>query len=136
TPTPNTNNLEYAFTVSSYGTLATNLAADLSYVNLSAPGFFSRYSQIADSGSRDIIRAELQLANRLIDGSTGLPYDNLAAPNPADSTFTYYETNVINYGFPAGNTGHFPGDANVPGMPGPTTTNGNSYAMDSAPHLY
>jgi PA14 domain-containing protein/Ig-like domain-containing protein/lectin family protein len=136
TPTPNTNNLQYDFTVSSYGALATNLAADPAFVDLGSPGFFIRYSQIADSGSREVSRAELQLANLLIDGSTGLPYNNLAAPNPADSSFTYAETNVINYGFPAGSTGDFPADANVPGIPGPTTGDGSSYAMDAVTYLH
>ncbi len=135
-PTPNTNTWEYRFTVGQYSTLPTNLVADLSYVNLGSPGFHLRYSQTADAGSRDVSRAELQLEGLLIDGSTGLPYPNLAAPNPLDGTFTYSETNVINYGYPPGSTGDFPGDANVPGMPGPTTGNGNSYAMDAVTYLH
>ncbi len=134
-PTPNTNTLAYGFTVSAFSTLPTNLVANPAYVS-GFQGFFTRYSQIADSGSRDIIRAELQLANLLIDGSTGLPYDNLAAPNPANSTFTYVETNVINYGFPVGSTGNFPSDTDVPGVPGPTTGNGNNYALDAVAYLH
>jgi len=132
----NTNTLNYGFTVSAFSTLPTNLVAAPSLVSLNSQGFAIRFSQIADAGSRDILRAESQLANLLIDGSTGLPFDNLAAPNPADSTFTYVETNVINYGFPAGSTGNFPGDAGVPGVPGPTTGHGNNYAMDAVAYLH
>jgi PA14 domain/Bacterial Ig-like domain len=136
TPTPITTTQQWDFTVITFSTLPANLAADPSFANLASPGFFTRYSQIADLGSRDVSRAELQLANLLIDGSTGLPYANLAAPNPADSTFTFLETNVINYGFPAGSTGDFPNDTTVPGMPGPTTGNGSSYAMDAVTYLH
>jgi hypothetical protein len=136
TPTPITTTQQWDFTVVTFSTLPANLAADPSFANLASPGFFTRYSQIADLGSRDVSRAELQLANLLIDGSTGLPYVNLAAPNPADSTFTFLETNVINYGFPAGSTGDFPNDTTVPGMPGPTTGNGSSYAMDAVTYLH
>jgi hypothetical protein len=135
-PTPKTNTLQWGFTVASYSSLATNLAVDPSYVKLNSPGFFTRYSQIADAGSRDIGRAELQLANLLIDGSTSLPFPNLAAPNPDDGTFTYHETNVINYGFPAGSMGDFPNDTTVPGMPGPTTGTGDSFAMDAVAYLH
>lgn len=133
---PITNTLQWGFNVATFPTLPTNLVANPSFANLSSPGFSIRYSQIADLGSRDVSRAELQLANLLIDGSTGLPYDNLAAPNPMDSTFTFLETNVINYGFPVGSTGDFPNDTTVPGMPGPTTGNGSSYAMDAVTYLH
>ncbi|MDQ6630777.1 MAG: PA14 domain-containing protein [Verrucomicrobiota bacterium] len=136
TPTPTTNTFQYGFTTATYNPLATNLAVPASYANLSAPGFFIRYSQIGDLGSRDIFRAESQLANLLIDGSTGLPYVNLAAPNPTDSSFTYPETNVINYAFPPASAGNFPNDANVPGIPGPTTGNGSSYAMEAVTYLH
>jgi hypothetical protein len=136
TPTPITNTLQWGFTVATFPSLPTNLVANPSFANLSSPGFSIRYSQIADVGSRDITRAESQLANLLIDGSTGLPYDNLAAPNPADSTFTFLEPNVINYGFPAGSTGDFANDTTVPGMPGPTTGTGSSYAMDAVTYLH
>ncbi|PWU16295.1 MAG: hypothetical protein C5B50_13860 [Verrucomicrobia bacterium] len=133
---PVTNSWDWSFTVAPYSALPATLAADPSFVNLNSQGFFTRYSQIADSGSRDVSRAELQLANALIDGSTGQPYPNLAAPNPADGTFTYFETNVINYGFPAGTTGNFPNDTTVPGMPGPTTGTGSSFAMDAVTYLH
>jgi len=136
TPTPNTTTFQYEFTVASYSSLPSRLAADPSFVNLTAPGFFIRYSQIADEGSREITRAELQLANLLIDGSSGLPYANLAAPNPQNSTFTRLEPAVINFGYPAGATGNFPNDTDVPGLPGPTTGNGNSYAMDAVSYLH
>jgi hypothetical protein len=136
TPTPNTTSFQYEFAVAAYSALPPALAVDPSFVNLSAPGFFIRYGQIADIGSRDITRAELQLADLLIDGSTGLPYPNLAAPNPTDSTFTRLEPGVINYGYPPGSTGNFPGDAEVPGVPSPTTGNGINYAMDAVTYLH
>jgi hypothetical protein len=135
TPTPNTNTLQYGFTVATYTTLSTNLIAPGSLVSTN-PGFAIRYSQIADSGSRDTTRAESQLANLLIDNSTGLPFANLAATNPADGTFTYVETNVINYGFPAGSSGDFPNDTGMPGLPGPSTGTGSDYAMDAVAYLH
>jgi hypothetical protein len=136
TPTPITNTLQWSFTVGTFAALPTNLVADPSFVSLGSPGFSIRYSQVADLGARDIARAESQLAGLLIDNSTGLPFVNLAAPNSADSTFTFHEANVINYGYPAGSTGDFPGDTDVPGIPGPTTGNGSSYAMDAVTYLH
>ena len=136
TPTPITNTLQWSFTVATFATLPTNLVADPSFVSLGSPGFSIRYSQVADLGARDIARAESQVAGLLIDNSTGLPFVNLAALNLADSTFTFHETSVINYGYPAGSTGDFPGDTDVPGVPGPTTGNGSSYAMDAVTYLH
>ncbi len=135
-PTPNTTTWQWAFTVGTYGTLPAGLAADSSYVDLTAPGFFTRYSQIADAGSRDIGRAELQLANLLIDGSTGLPFANLATPNPADGSFTFREAATLNYGFPAGATGDFPNDTGLPGLPGTTLTDGSGYALSAVTYLH
>jgi hypothetical protein len=136
TPTPITNTLQWSFTVGTFTALPTNLVVDPSFVSLGSPGFSIRYSQVADLGARDIARAESQLAGLLIDNFTGLPFVNLAAPNPADASFTLHETNVINYGYPAGSTGDFPGDTDVPGVPGPSTGNGSSYAMDAVTYLH
>jgi PA14 domain/Immunoglobulin domain/Bacterial lectin len=136
TPTAVTQTWQYGFTVANFPTLPTNLVAAPSYANLSSPGFSIRYSQVADEGSRDTTRAESQLAGLLIDSSTGLPFVNLAAPNPADSTFTFLEPNVINYGFPAAATGDFANDTTVPGMPGPSTGTGSSYAMEAVTYLH
>ena len=136
TPTAVTQTWQYGFTVADFPTLPTNLVADPSFANLSSPGFSIRYSQIADEGSRDTTRAEAQLAGSLIDSTTGLPFVNLAAPNPADSSFTFLEPNVINYGFPAAATGDFGNDTTVPGMPGPSTGTGSSYAMEAVTYLH
>ena len=135
TPTPRTNSLAYGFTVDTYGVLSPSLAVSPSFVNLSSPGFNIRYSQIADMGSRDITRAELQLANLLTDGSTGQPYENLSAPNPTDSSYTYQEPGVLNYSYGA-SSGNFPNDAPLPGLPGPTTFNGDGYAMRAITYLH
>lgn len=136
TPVPNPGSWSYKFTVAGYSALDTNLAADVSFANLATPGFATRYSQIADAGSREITRAELQLANLLIDGSSGLPYTNLAAPNPNDNSFNYYEPNVINYAYPQADQGSIPGDLAMPGLPGPTVGTGSSYAFDAVTYLH
>jgi PA14 domain len=133
TPTPFTNTLHYEFTVSTYGTLSTNLIASPSLVS-STNGFAIRVSQIDANFGPTVQRAERQLANLFIDPSTSLPYANLATPNPVDSSFNYFETNVMNYSlFP--DQGSFPLDSAMPGIPG-TTGGATNIALDAVTYLY
>jgi hypothetical protein len=133
TPTPDTNTLQYGFTVAAYSTLPTNLLAPASLVSTN-PGFTIRVSQIDVNFGPTLQRAEKQLANLLIDPNTSQPYTNFATPNPADSSFTYLETNVVNYSLSL-DQGDFTPDLSMPGIPGVNggTTN---IAMDAVAYLY
>ena len=133
TPTPNTNTLQYNFTVAPYATIPVTLAASPSLVSTN-PGFNLRVSQIDVNLGPTLQRAENQLANLLIDASTGLPYVNLATPNPNDSSFNYTLSNTVNMSV-FGAQGNFTTDDFMPGLPGATggTTN---VAMDAVAYLY
>ncbi len=61
-------------------------------------------------------RAEQQLANQIIDGSTGLPYVNLAANQP-NNLGLYIEPGTINYEQGGNFAGFFAGDKPFPGIP-------------------
>jgi hypothetical protein len=133
TPTPNTNTLQYSFTVPAYATISTNLVANPGLVS-STQGFFFRVSQIDVNLGPTYQRAESQLANLLIDASTGFPYTNNATPNPADNSFNYPLTNTINMSVNNGQ-GNFPTDDQMPGLPGVTGGTIN-VAMDAVTYLY
>jgi hypothetical protein len=59
-------------------------------------------------------RAERQLANQLIDPTTGQPYGNECANNGPFGFYT--ETNAINYEEAGNATGYFGGDTTFPGL--------------------
>ncbi|WP_040549795.1 PA14 domain-containing protein [Pedosphaera parvula] len=133
TPTPNTNTFQYGFTVATYTTLPTNLIATPSLVSAN-PGFTIRVSQIDVNLGPTLQRAENQLANRLIDPTTSLPYTNLATPNPIDASFIYQETNTLNYSLTF-DQGNFTPDISMPGIPG-TTGGATNIALDAVTYLH
>src|SRR5207245_6626739 len=58
------------------------------------------------------------------------PYPNSAIRNPADNSFTYIETNVINYDVSAGSNGNFTPDNQMPGIMGTTDLETANAAME------
>ena len=127
-PTPNTNTLNYGFTVATYAALPTNLVANPSLVSANK-GFDLRISQIDAHLGNTIARAENQLANLLIDPNTSLPYLNQA------TTPSTNEGYVINYS-KAGGQGDFPTEPanSIPGLPG-TTGGDTNAAMEVVTYL-
>jgi hypothetical protein len=126
-PTPVTNTFQYNFTVPSYTTLTNPASQSLVSAN---PGFDLHISQIDADLGQTLQRAAAQLANQLIDPSTGLPYANLATIS------NYVETSVINYST-AGYQGDFPTELpdSIPGLPGVTGGDTNA-AVDVETYLY
>lgn len=133
---PTTNTFSYAFTISAYRTLATNLATAPGVVNTGTEGFRTRISQVADDLGNTVSRAEQQLAGLLTNSATALPYDNLATPNPEESNFVYNITNVINFDQAGlgGLSGNFTPDEAIPGIPGITASD-DYIALDAVTYL-
>ena len=77
-----------------------------------------------------IANAELELAGKITNSVTGQPYPNSAAPNPVDNSFTYVETDVINYDRNAGSFGNFTPDKQMPGIMGTTDLETANAAME------
>jgi hypothetical protein len=77
-----------------------------------------------------IAHAELELAGMVTNTATGKPYPNSAIPNPADNTFTYTETGVINYDRDAGSNGNFTPDNQMLGIMGSQDTETANAAME------
>jgi len=77
-----------------------------------------------------IAHAELELAGKVTNSATGQPYPNSAIRNPADNSFTYTETAVINYDRNSGNFGNFTPDNQMPGIIGTSDLETANAAME------
>ena len=131
-PTPGTTTFTYGFTAATYGTLTNPAAPALVSPN---PGFNLRISQIDANLGPTLQRAESQLANLLIDPSTGLPFANQA------TVASFAEPAVINYSTQGGQGDFATEPANsIPGLPGAlpdtTPTGDTNAAMEVVTYLY
>src|SRR2546430_3977812 len=81
-----------------------------------------------------VAHAELELAGKVTNTATSQPYTNSAVPNPADGSFTYFESTVINYdrgpGLTLGPFGNFQPDNQMPGIIGSTDLETANAAME------
>ncbi|MBI3849255.1 MAG: hypothetical protein HY298_03035, partial [Verrucomicrobia bacterium] len=110
------------------------LAAPPGSVNTNLPGFKLKIHQLPvnrfPGNQNSLANAGRQLADGYIDPATALPYANEATPNPADSSFNYVVTNVINlseWGV-LKQFGDFALDDNTPGIPGINFSDNNYVA--------
>jgi len=125
-PIPNTNTWQWSFVVGTYTSLPGTLQAAPALVSANA-GFDLRISQIDGDQAKSLQRAEDQLANLVLDPSTGLPYPNLA------TLTSYAESGTLNYSRDGGQ-GNFPTDASFPGLPGSQGATTNA-ALDAVAYL-
>jgi len=126
------------FTVQTYATLPSSYAVGAP--DTSKPGFTlhvwridaqdANGAEITLDPNDTIAHAELELAGMVTNTATGQPYPNSAVKNPADNSFTYGETGVINYDVAAGNNGNFTPDNQMPGIMGTTDLETANAAME------
>jgi hypothetical protein len=132
-PTTQTN--QFSFVVISYPTIPASYAAT---ADTTSPGFTQRIFQGGTATVSSIASAENLLGGFLINPATGLPFPNTAQTN-TDGTWTFVQTNVLNYNIyaptNATSAGDFPGDIQFPGQPG---TNGSTvnFALEAVTYLH
>ena len=123
---------QFSFVVITYPALPTNYLAT---ADTSSPGFTQRIFQGGTATVGSIALAENLLGGFLINPATGLPFPNTAQTN-ADGTWTFVQTNVLNYNIYAPtNASNFTNDRQFPGLPG---TNGSlvNFALEALTYLY
>ena len=128
---PVTRTRSVDFTLGTYATIPPGYAVGAP--DTTKPGFKVRVNQIDDPGPtvepNTIAFAEQQLAGMVTNAATGQLYTNSATANPADNSFVYPETGVINYDATGtGNNGNFTPDNQMPGFPGSGPTGGSDNA--------
>src|ERR1035441_113127 len=129
---PVTQTNQFSFVVAAYPTLPANSTPAADTIT---PGFTERIFQGGTATIASVATAETMLAGLLLNPANGQPFPNTAQTN-TDGTFTFVETNVLNYNLSApANAGDFPGDVQYPGIPG---TNGgtNNFALEAITYLY
>ena len=135
---PVTRTRSIDFTVETYATIPASYAVGAP--DTTKPGFTLHVwridaqdaagAEITLDPNDTIAHAELELAGMVTNTATGLPYPNSATPNPADNSFTYIETGVINYDVAAGSNGNFTPDNQMPGIMGTTDLETANAAME------
>ena len=129
---PTTQTDQFSFVVASYPALPANSVAT---ADTTKPGFTQRIFQGGTATVGSIAAAENLLGGFLINPTNAVPFPNTAQTN-TDGTWTFVQTNVLNYNiFAPTAAGDFPGDVQYPGLPG---TNGSTinFALEAITYLY
>jgi len=113
-----TNIVSYSFKVYPYITLPTSYAVSAGTVDTSSRGFKLRTHQISSDVGTSVQRAELQLANKLLNPLDGTTLTNIADLSSANPDGTFDVTNYLDFSTFPSPTGFFSNDVFPPGLAG------------------
>jgi hypothetical protein len=115
---PTTNIVSYSFKVYPYVTLPASYAVSPGTVDTNSHGFKLRTHQISTDVGTSLQRAELQLANKLLNPLDGTVLTNIADLSSANPDGTFDVTNYIDFSTFSSSTGFFSNDVFPPGLVG------------------